>query len=948
LRQYDILARLLKEELGVAPEAETEALYATVKERRLTRPAPGEATTGQAPQATPLATQLPHNLPADMTPFIGRESELRSLASALIDPSARLITITGPGGIGKTRLSLAAARQQLDSAREGVSRFPDGIYLVPLASVDKAAHIPEVIARVLDISLHDRSNPLRELNNLLQSRRLLLVIDNVEHLLADDAVSLLVNILAAAPHVCLLVTSRVQLRAKGEHLFTLAGLALSPLETWDETKSLRGAQSDALTLFLAVARRVRPDFAADEANLLAATRICRYVQGMPLAIELAAGWLSVLDAAEIIAEMEQNLDFLEARWEDVPTRQSSLRAVFDTSWALLSAEERQALCALTVFRGGFGRDAARAVTGASLKTVAALVDKSWLRLVGGERMVLHELLRQYAAQELDKLSVDFNPRQRHADYYAELVEAQLTQMRGPRPAPAYALIDSETDNIQSALGWLVERGEITTIVERMLPSLFRFLESRYHYFRFYPLRDVAMRRARLSEMTKEEAILLIWDGAFYFNGYPSRFIDYQWVDDAPARAAGLAWDVLVEEPGRAGFWEILLAWEYGHFLNAAIAAERLRQIAAAIDHQERPWEAAFALQCLGRLLGRAPAVAADEGEARAALFRARAIFDELGDKREAAVCTLFLAYERQSAGELNQAGSLMKDAQAELQAIGDDIIAISINWPLGDIDMQLGEVERALQTFIHLADSLIQNGHAQLAIDGLSRAAYDWVRFKDVDRARLLRERSLAMSRAFGYVTYESWDSWEMGELYRVKGDAAEARRWYERAMALFDTNNRVGSSFYHRGLGDLALGRDDYNAAAHHFELSRRDAEAANHSWQLIYVIGGQARAALATGDLPAARRYLIEALRLAIDTGNLGGLVIAVLRAVIEYLIAMNRRPAAEKLGAVLMTHPLAWRETRWAIAGLLGVAYDEDEPAARSIFDIVPIINDVLGEL
>lgn len=941
LRQYETLVRALSDELGAAPEPESETLHEAIRGRKWAPARLSGAAAAPVAPAQPQAKEPPNNLPTDTTPFIGRRRELKQLDALLADPAVRLITIAGPGGSGKTRLALAAARRLAERTPDRSTPPSDGVFLVPLAAVDSAAQIALAIGRALGLSLHDQRDPLRELTTFLRPRRLSLVVDNLEHLLADGAAQVLGDVLTGAPDVRILVTSRVQMRTRGEHLLSLSGLdmAAAPPDR---------ATDDALTLFLAVARAVRPEFMAEEANLRAAARICRHVQGLPLAIELAAGWLTVLGVEEIAAELETSLDLLQSPWEDVPARQSSLRAVFDTSWNLLSADEQAVVNALTVFRGGFDRDAACAVADASLKTIAALVAKSWLQPVGGERLQMHELLRQYAAQELDRQPAERDPRQRHADYYAGLVESQLARLRGPLPAAGYALLERETDNINTALAWLVEHDRLDTVVDRMLPALFRYLESHFHYFQFIQLRNLASERMSAAEMTRETASLLICDSAFYFNGYPTRFIDYQWVDEVIARRIRLAWEALDTPPGQEGFWELLLAWEYGHFVDAQAGAERLRRAVAALSPAQHSWERAFAQQCLGRLLAHAPEAAQHKQEAIAALHDARELFKELNDRREVAVSLLFLGYENQAAGRIADARTVMSYAQAQLRQIGDDILALNINWVLADIAMQLGEVERALAILVELADSLIAGGQAQLAIDALSRAAYDSVRYRDTGEALPLRERSLALSRAFGYSLYESWDTWEMGELYRVGGDAAAARQWFDRANTQFGpVDNHVGRSFYHRGLGDLALAAGDAAEATRHFEISRDAAEDSHHAWQLAYVTAGLGRAATMAGDYDAARRHLAAALRGAQTIGD-GGLVTAVLRGVVAWFAAQGRHEDAAATAATILRHPLAWRETRHAVMAVTGQTGEAADPAAQPLFDLKPLVSRVLTRL
>ena len=962
LRQYETLVRALRDEVGAAPEPETTALWQAMKARQWTPAAAG------APAAVPVlpAPVAPaHNLPADTTQFIGRRAELATLDHLLADPAARLVTIVGPGGMGKTRLALAWTRRLLERNGAAGAAFPDGLFFVSLAPVDAAEQIVPAVARALNVSLQNPDTPLRDLTAFLQPRRVLLIMDNIEHLVAGGAARLLDELLTAAPGVRLLVTSRVRLQTRSEHLLGLVGLDRAGREGWaggapaGDAAALSvagpaplpvdGETDDALTLFLTAARRVQPDFRADAANRAAAGRICRLVQGMPLAIELAAGWLTVLSADEIVAELERSPDLLESTADDLPARQSSLRAVFGSSWRLLSAEEQDVLRGLSVFRGGFDREAACAVAGASLKTIAALTAKSWLQAVGAERMQMHELLRQYAALELDRAPTAADPRRRHAEHYAALVEGQLSPLRGPQPAPAYALLERELDNIISALNWLVEGGRLTTIISQMLPALQRYLESRYRYLRQNPLHALAAAAVRSGTATPETAVLLVWEASFYFNGYPTRFNDYQWVDELPGRRVRLAWQTLAAEPGRDDLWGLLLAWEYGFFVDVAAGVARLRHAAATLDRARRPWEWAFAHQCLGRLLSRSPHLAASADETTGVLQAARAAFMELKDRREAAVSQLFLGYAHQTAGDLVEARALMAAAQAELQAIGDGIIARNVNWVLADMHMKLGEVDRALGLLVELADSLVQMGHARLAIDSLSRASYESVRYRPLEEALRLRQRSVALSRAYGYEIYESWDLWELGEIYRVMGDTAEARQCFERAFQLFEKNNNaLGRCFYSRGLGDLAMTQGDYAEAARQYATSRRETEATGHAWQVVYLMGGQARAAIATGDLTAARRFLREALPLASQAEYGGGLTATLLLAGIEWLLAQGRPEPAAELGALVLAHPLTWQETRRIAAERLGLPYVAAGATQQPLFDLAPAVDRLLDEL
>jgi predicted ATPase/DNA-binding CsgD family transcriptional regulator len=327
-----------------------------------------------------MDAQQPAALPTQATSFVGRAAELADLAHLLADPRVRLLTIWGPGGIGKTRLALEAAART-------ATRFADGVVFVPLQAVRNAEGILTALANALAIPLTAAGDPSEQLLAALRDKRLLLLLDNTEQL--ADEVALCSRLVAAAPGLTLLVTSREALQLQEEWLYPLAGLALPADAT----------QGDAVELFVERARQFGYELRS-EAERADAMRICRLVEGMPLAIELAAAWTRTLSCAAIAAEVERGLDLLTARTRNAPERHASLRAVFDESWVLLSAEEQRAFSRLSLFQAGFGAAAAAAVAGASLRLLDELIAKSLLRRVSGERYQIHELLRQYGLERL--------------------------------------------------------------------------------------------------------------------------------------------------------------------------------------------------------------------------------------------------------------------------------------------------------------------------------------------------------------------------------------------------------------------------------------------------------------------------------------------------------------------------------------------------------------------
>ena len=432
------------------------------------------------PARAPLAGAgaIPGNLPRTLTPFVGREPELAALGRLLCDPGCLLLTIVGPGGIGKTRLAIEAANQYKD-------RFSDGVWFVPLASLNSPALLVAAIALALNFRNQDPADAQTQLLRYLCEKRALLILDNAEHLV--EGVGLFAKILHACPGVKLLVTSRERLNLLSEWAFEITGLPVPPDDRAEQFESY-----SSVALFLQTARRACSGFVPDQNDQVGIADICRLVEGMPLAIELAASWMRTLSTAEISAEIKHSLDFLSTSARDVPDRHRSMRAVFDRSWEMLSAEEQRVICQLAVFRGGFQRQAAEQVAGASLSILSTLAERTLLRLnqsqVGGTtlRYDLHELIRQYCADHLaEKPQAYVVAHERHCAFFLALAETADQELRGPRQLEWLNRLEKELGNLRAALEWALRSNAAAQAIDepalKLAGALRWFWRMRGHF-----------------------------------------------------------------------------------------------------------------------------------------------------------------------------------------------------------------------------------------------------------------------------------------------------------------------------------------------------------------------------------------------------------------------------------------------------------------------------------
>ena len=411
-------------------------------------------------------------LPFQPTAFVGRVTELAEIDVLLADPACRLLTLMGPGGIGKTRLAFEVAARQME-------RFPDGVAFVPLVSVGTPSQIVSAIGSSLNLSSSSQADPREQLLTYLRNRHTLLLLDNFEHLL--ERAEIVSEILSAVPRVKIIVTSRERLNLSAEWLFDVGGLSypLGDPSSFESPKDV--ADYSAVQLFIQRATQMQPTFPLTNATLAMIVRICQHIAGMPLAIELAAATLRVLSLAEIEQEILANLDTLTTKLRNVPARHRSLRAVFNHSWNLFSEPEQALFSRLAVFRGGCTAAAAVQVAGATLPTLMKLVDKSLLQPVMAKghtepRFALLEPVRDYALEKLAAQEDADALRRAHASYYLALAEAAAAHWSTPTVDSWLAQLDADYENLRAALQWA--RDGDPTIGLKLAVALRRFWRSR--------------------------------------------------------------------------------------------------------------------------------------------------------------------------------------------------------------------------------------------------------------------------------------------------------------------------------------------------------------------------------------------------------------------------------------------------------------------------------------
>jgi serine/threonine protein kinase/tetratricopeptide (TPR) repeat protein len=839
---------------------------------------------------TPTASAPKHNLPIQATPFIGREHELTELSKLLAQPETRLVTIIAPGGMGKTRLSLAAAEHQLAS-------FQNGVYFVALAPLSSAEFIVSTIAEAVGFQFYPGGEPKQQLLDFFREKSLLLVLDNFEHVL--DGAAIVSDMLTYAPGLKILATSRERLNLGGEMLFTLSGMDFPDWETPQD--ALHYA---AVKLFMQSAKRAQPGFELRDSDLIYLARICRLVAGMPLAIVLAAAWVEMLSLQEIAAEIDKSLAFLETERRDIPERQRSVLGVFAYAWNRLSEDEQSVFMKLSVFRGGFTREAAEKVAGANLRVLMGLVNKSLLRRnPNNGRYEIHELLRQYAEGQLERVNAVETARDIHSAYYADFLERHHGFMFRKEGDKILAEIEGELENIRAAWHWAVKRHQLVHI-ENMQDALEMTFELLTLFQEGFNLFQEAI--SELSPASDEQTNILAARLGLRLGWLAGRMGDYETMRASTegslpvleqanlkfemgmvirnlgtaammqgqydkAREYGEQQLRIARETGNTAVELLTVAgMSYGEFLrgNLEAAKQQYEAYMSQADSLGIPLiRAAYRLN-LGEVLH----AMSHHQEARQLFEESLAINKSLGNRRG-------MAYTLNNLGNVAHALSDYPAAQRYNQEALDGFREIGDRAGSADALNRLGGVARSMLNY----DAAIDYHHQALAIYraigdlrgaanslALLRSAY--VSREQFEEAEAAVRECLALRRQLGNPNDIAEALQLLSHLIWLKGDLDEAIRVIEESLAVMRgagviTPQAMGIYTQFRAI--FAIEQGDYQLALNLLEPTVPQLEGSGARWALSQVKTTLAAAYIGLGRLDEAARDCHQALAIIQEIG-------------------------------------------------------------------------------
>jgi len=700
LEAYRDARAALVDELGVEPSPELRDLEQAIL---------GHDPAVQAPAAPSPASPAPASLlPASLTRTVGREEDVCEVVEWLRRDDVRFVTLTGPGGVGKTRLSV-------DIARVLAAELRDGAWFVALAATAEPVHVPSTIAQALAAMPLGGETPEEAIRRFLAPKEALLVLDNCEHLLA--AAPTVGELLAVSPALNVLTTSREPLRVGAERCF-----AVSPLGFPVDGDPAEVERAAASALFVERCRHHDATFAVTEGNAGAIANICRRLDGLPLAIELAAARTPLLGPEELDRRLAQSLDALGPAARDAPARQRTLRATIDWSHRLLAPEEAEAFARFAVFAGGATVAAAECVTDADLDALEGLVDKNLLQrrdgATGEARLLMLETIREYARERLDTVGAVAEIHDRHCRHYLALAESAEPALSTGEEADWLPRLDAEVDNLRAALDWSLRHGD-PTLGLRLAGLLAEFWDIRGMSSEGLEWLQTALEAATdaapihdRARAVRAELKLLEEQGSFFDAG--------GLLEQASARAIeALALSRRAGDP--SGIADALLL--LGHLEAGESLPQRRRQALAeeALIHARQAGDERLIADALK---DRAVALPLDQGTAE--FEQAVTALRKLGAARSLAMLYNSAAYNAIKAGSPGRARPLLEHAESFARELGDQMLLCAVSGNAGLAALFTGDIDAAREAFdaeLRICHELVIPWLASEALAGLSAVA---------------------------------------------------------------------------------------------------------------------------------------------------------------------------------------------------------------------------------
>ncbi len=828
IKAYEALRNLLQEELGVEPTDATRAMYDRI--RTLTFPPP-------------------LRLPPSPTAFVGRQQEIGRVVRELMASDARLLTLFGPGGIGKTRLAVEAANR-LYADRPGL--FLNGIYFVPLAGVRDPEILAGSVASALGLTLQGARSPEEQLIQYLGDREVMLVLDNFEQLLPlhdedSDGRQFLERLLEKTKGIKFLVTSRSRLNLYEEVVLEVTGLAVP------EGRIGKPGQFDAIDLFIQAARQKQPAFGASDEEMHDIARICQHLQGVPLAIELAAHWVRILSCSQINAEIARGLEILRSTQHNLPARHRSMRAVFDHSWVLLDPDHQRMYSGLSVFSGGFDLGSARAVVGAKAADLLALADRSLVQKISPDRFEIHELLRQFAAEKLaeDKRRA-VEVLAAHAEYFLSFLQRLDPASAPEQAAPTWETSAAELNNIRLAWKTVLDLNDLEGMA-RGLPGLAQ------HFLLHGPLDEGKdLIQATLDQLNGDQARGSQAAGlAANIRAHLARFGiakgQYQ---------SAMEWaQASVQEDRAADGQETEalahLCWGEAHWHQGEYAEAQLR-IEQALEAARRADSRYLEAESL-RLLGQTYWPLGDYREAEQYYHQALEIYRQTGNLHGESMALTYLGILFFEQDAFAEARNFMEQAAVMNQAAGDKLGEGRVLTNLcvvccfqGDYGAAVVHNERALRLLDEVGET---TGYiANIRNQGMIK-----VYLGQYAEAEIAQLRALELFRSIGDRRGECYALTGLCNLFNQWGNHPRALLYGEKALELareLSIDYSIVKALTFWGTALAASGRLDEAALA--FQEAYDQGRLSNQPMLALEPLAGLARIVLEKGDLRKALSHV------------------------------------------------------------------------------------------